>query len=76
VLHLVSPQTVLVELSKAVDDDGDGQGEYEDAGECAKAPDQFSQQSLWVEVVANSCDGHQAPPKRLYEGPCVAGVVC
>ena len=57
-LNLVPPQPVLVELGKAVDDDGDGQGEYEDPGECTEAPDQLSQKSLWVEVVSNSCDGH------------------
>ena len=62
VLHLVPPQAVLVELGKAVDDDGDGQGEDEDAGEGAAASDQFPKEGLWVEVVANRCDGHKAPP--------------
>ena len=39
---LIPPESVLVELGKAVDHDGDGQGEDEHPGECAKSTDQFS----------------------------------
>ena len=59
---LIPPEPVLVELSEAVDDNGDGQGEDEDAGKGAAASDQFPKEGLWVEVVANRCDGHKAPP--------------
>ena len=39
---LIPPETVLVERSKAVDDDGNGQGEDENAGKSAETTDDFS----------------------------------
>ena len=41
---LIPPETVLVERSKAVDDDGNGQGEDENAGKSAETTDDFSWQ--------------------------------
>ena len=38
-IDLVPPESVLVELGEAVDNDGDGQGEDEDPGECAESTD-------------------------------------
>ena len=35
--HLVPPEPVPVEAGEAVDHDGDGQGEDEHTGECAKS---------------------------------------
>ena len=40
--NLIPPETVLVERSKAVDDDGNGQGEDEDAREGTETTNQFS----------------------------------
>ena len=37
--HLVPPEPVPVEAGEAVDHDGDGQGEDEHPGECAKSTD-------------------------------------
>ena len=42
--NLVPPETVLVERSKAVDDDGNGQGEDENAGKSTKTTNDFSWQ--------------------------------
>ena len=39
---LIPPEPVLVELSEAVDDDGNGQGEDEDAREGAETTNQLS----------------------------------
>ena len=41
---LIPPETVLVERSKAVDDDGNGQGEDENAGKSTKTTNDFSWQ--------------------------------
>ena len=38
-IDLIPPEPVLVELGKAVDHDGDGQGEDENPGEGAKSAD-------------------------------------
>ena len=42
--NLIPPETVLVERSKAVDDDGNGQGEDENAGKSTEATNDFSWQ--------------------------------
>ena len=42
--NLIPPKTVLVERSKAVDDDGNGQGEDENAGKSTEATNDFSWQ--------------------------------
>ena len=59
----------LVVRCERVDDDRDGQGEDEYARDGGEAADQLAQVRPRVEVVADGCDGHQAPPERLDEGP-------
>ena len=42
--NLIPPEAVLVERSKAVDDDGNGQGEDENAGKSTETTNDFSWQ--------------------------------
>ena len=44
--HLVAPQAVAVEGGEAVDDDGDGQDEGEDAEHGAHRPDELARASV------------------------------
>ena len=53
---------VFVVGGEAVDDDGDGQRQDEDAGQRAAAADDLAQQRLGVQIVADRGEGHQAPP--------------
>ena len=53
---LIPPETVLVERSKTVDDDGNGQGEDENAGKSAETADDFSWQIIsksYVKVIVD-----------------------
>ena len=52
VLHLVPPQSVLVEHGEAVDHDGDGQSEDEDARQSTESTNQLPKQSLGVEFIS------------------------
>ena len=51
-LHLVPPQPVLVEHGEAVDHDGDGQSEDEDARQSTESTNQLPEQSLGVEFIS------------------------
>ena len=56
---------VFVVGGEAVDHDGDGQREDEDAGQRAAAADDLAQQRLGVQIVADRGEGHQAPPAHV-----------
>ena len=53
---------VLIVGCEAIDHDGYGQGEDEDTGEGAAAPNDLPQQGLRIEVITNCRQGHQSPP--------------
>ena len=67
-------QSNLVVGCERVDDDGDGKGEDEDAGDGGEAADELAEVRPGVKVVADGGDGHQAPPERLHERPREVGV--
>ena len=71
-VYVIKP--VLIVAGKAINNDGDREGENKDAGEGAEPANQFPKQGLRVEVIADGGEGHQAPPKGLHEGPRIAGV--
>lgn len=75
VLHLIPPESVLVEDSKAVDNNGDGKGEDEDAGQGTEPPNKFPKQSLGIELISDSCDGHQSPPEGFNKCPAITRMV-
>ena len=66
---------VFVDDGKAVDDDGDGQGEDEHPGDGAEAADELAQEGPRVGVVPDGGEGHEAPPEGLDEGPGAAGAL-
>lgn len=51
-----------------------GQSQYKDPRESTAAPDDFAQQRLGVEIVADSGERHQTPPERLHKGPTVVAI--
>ena len=65
---LVNPESLLVEAGKAVDDDGQGKGQAEDADQGAEASDHLAEEGLWAGLVADRGDGHDPPPGREGEG--------
>ena len=75
VLDLIPPEPVLVEYSKAVNDDGDGKGEDEYSRQGTESSDEFPQQCLGIEFVSHGCDGHQSPPKCLHKCPAITRMV-
>lgn len=75
VLHLVPPQSVLVEDSEAVDNYWYGQSQDKYARESTESSNYFSQQCLGIEFISHGGDCHQTPPERLHECPGVAGMV-
>ena len=61
---LLAAHLVLVELSEVVDDDGNGQGNDEDAADAAHAPDNLSERRDGVDVaVADRRHGDAGPPE-------------
>ena len=57
---------ILVELGEVVDDDGDGQGDDEDAADTASGTDQLAPPGSGVDVaVADSRHRDRRPPERL-----------
>ena len=63
---LLPPDLVLVELGEVVDDDGDGQGNDEDAANTAEDADALADRGLGHNVaVAHSGHGDGRPPEGV-----------
>ena len=59
---LVNPESLLVEAGEAVDDDGQGKGEAEDADQGAEASNDLAEEGFGAGLVADRGDGHDPPP--------------
>ena len=67
--RLLSPDLVLVELGEVVNDDGDGEGNDQDAADAAHQADTLAQEGLRHHVAVTHC-GHRdgRPPERGGDG--------
>ena len=67
--RLLPPDLVLVELGEVVDDDGDGEGDDQDAADAAHQADTLAQEGLRHHVTVTHCGhGDGRPPKRGGDG--------
>ena len=74
-IDLCPPEPVLVKDYKAIDNNGDGEGQDEDARESTEPSNHLAPHSLGIEIIAHGSESHQAPPEGLHHGPGVAGVL-
>ena len=69
------PHPVLVVLREAIDDDGNREGEDEDAKESTEATNELTHSRVGRPVpVAHRGEDHQPPPEALREAPASCGL--